>query len=119
MYSVIEKIEIFRENYIREYGERKYRKVLSKIHSSKKIGNLIHQSQIKQLSPNKNDFLYCLNEVPFFMFSKADTLAIGAVLALELWHNTLNQDYYYLDEYNLNRVFEGIIIDCDKIKLNL
>lgn len=119
MNSVIEKIEIFKENYIREYGERKYRKVLSKIHSSKKIGNLIHLSQIKQISPNKSDFLYSVKEIPFFMFSKADTLAIGAVLALELWHNTLNQEYYYLDEYNLNRVFEGIIIFCNKRKLKL
>jgi len=119
MYPAIDKIELFKESYIREYGERKYRKILDKVQSSKKIKRLIDKSIEMRFSPNKNDYLYCLNEIPFFLFSKPDTLAIGAVLSLELWHNTVNQDFYFLDEYDLEHVFEGIINDCENIKLKL
>ncbi len=117
MYSFIEKINLFKESFIKEYGERKYRQISSKIDNSKKIRNLIKHSQIKQQSPNKNDFLYLLNEVPYFIFSKADTLAMGAILAFELWHNSLNKSYSFLGEDELIHVLEEIIESCDKIKL--
>jgi len=119
MRSIIENISLFRIAFIREYGERKYRKVYSKVYSSNKIRNLVCQSQYKQLSPNKNDFLYCLNEIPYFIFSRADTLAMGAILAFELWQNSVNQDYLFLDENKLEKLFEDIIRDCDKTIIRL
>lgn len=116
MCSINEKIEMFKECYIREYGHRKYREIFSKISSSKKVANLIEQSKIKQISPNKNDYIFLLNEMPYFLFSRTDTLAMGAVFALELWHKTLNEDYYYLDEYNLDSVFKGIIYNSNLMR---
>jgi len=119
MKSIIESISLFRFAFIREYGERKYRKVYSKVYSSNKIRNLVYQSQHKQLPPNKNDFLYCLNEIPYFIFSRADTLAMGAILALELWQTSVNQGYLFLDENKLKNLFEDIISDCDKTIIRL
>ena len=119
MDSILDKISLFKSAFIREFGERKYRKIFTKVHTSNKIRNLIYQSQLKQLPPNKNDFLYCLNEIPYFIFSRADTLAMGAILALELWHTTINQDYLFSDEYKLNILFDDIIRDCEKTILRL
>jgi hypothetical protein len=119
MYLAIEKINLFRIGFIKEYGERKYRKIFLKVHTSNKIRNLINQSLYKRMAPNKNDFLYSLNEIPFFIFSRADTLAMGALLSLELWHTTLNQNYSFLNEFELNNLFEAIIEDCDKMIIKL
>jgi len=116
MYSFTDNINDFKAAFIKEYGERKYRIIHSKISQSKKIHKLIRLSQSKQMAPNKNDFMYRLNEIPYFLFTRPDNLALGSVLALELWHNTLNTNYYFLSEYNLNNVFNGIIFDCERMK---
>jgi len=111
------KTETYKKWFLREYGERKYRTINSKINSSNKVRKLILLSQEKQVPLLELDYIHCLKETPYFLFSKADTLAMGAVLFLELWHNQLNQDYSYLDQSSLINVFYGIFHECDKFKI--
>ncbi len=117
MRSILENIYLFKTGFIENYGRKKYDQISSKVYSSSKIAKLISASNIKLIAPNKNDFLYALNETIYFIFSKPDTLAMGSILAFELWHKTLNADYSYLNEVELNIVFEGIIEECEKMKL--
>jgi len=114
---LLNKIDRFKKRFIREYGERKYKKIYSRIYSSNKIMDLIIKSQDKQLVPLRNDYIYSLKETPYFFFSKADTLAMGAVLALEFWNITSNKNYCFLGEHELIRVFDGILWECNSIKI--
>ncbi|MFW5983211.1 MAG: hypothetical protein ACOCQ4_01825 [bacterium] len=114
MEKLEERIQKTKQNYSNQKGPEKLKKVEGKIYASKKIRRLIQQSQQKMLSPNKNDFLYSVNEIPFFILSKKDTIFMGVVCAFELWHKTINTSYQYMDEFSLNRTFEEILNDFKK-----
>lgn len=116
MKSFSESVNSHREAFIREYGEKKYRQISSKIFNSKKIKKLIELSQINHITPDVHDYLNCINEIPYFIFSKPDKVSMGAIVALELWHNTLNSDYSMLEEYLLNAYLFGIKSDCQNYK---
>ena len=101
-------IIVFKENF----GEEKFIKIFNKIQTSNKISDLIRVSHQNLIVPNKNDYLYSLNEVPYFIFAGTDTLAIGAVLALNRWNEECNRYLHLADEAMLNYTLEGILKDC-------
>ena len=118
MITALERIANKREYFQKEYGEKKFRKISEVIKTSNKIQRkIINQSVSLHTAPNKNDFLFCLNEIPYFLFCKADTLEIGALLALELWHESVNSNNSFLNDYELNFIIDGIISDCNKRRL--
>ncbi|MCB0746642.1 MAG: hypothetical protein KDC90_04185 [Ignavibacteriae bacterium] len=114
-----ELINDFFQEYQTEFGRRKFEKVYQKIQTSNKISKLLYVAKQKRAVPNKNDYLYSLNEVPYFIFSKADTLALGALIALERWNKECNQEIVYANEFLLKEIAIKILQDCSKIKLNL
>ncbi len=109
-------IEDYLETFAIEYGKRKFEKIYRKIQTSKKISSLIYLSNQRMVVPNKNDFLYSLNEIPFFIFSKAETLALGALLGLERWNQECNKSLYIADDDILKDIAINILIDCKKLK---
>src|SRR5690554_5331249 len=80
----------FTDSYVREFGERKYYAIVNKIMNSNKISKLITVSKQKGLPPTSNDYLYCLNEIPYFIFSRGQTQAVGALIALQRWNDEVN-----------------------------
>lgn len=112
-----ELLEDYIKDYQREFGMRKYEKVYKNVYTSKKISNLIYLTRQRMLIPNKNDFLYSLNETLYFIFSKADTLALGGLLSLERWNIECNQTLRLANSYQLKDIAVGIIQDCLKTKL--
>jgi hypothetical protein len=101
----MKELEEIKEWYIREFGQRKYLKIESKVKGSKKIQKLLYLCQ--SVAPNKNDFYQCVMEMPYFMIAKADTILIGEIIAFEIWHNTVNKDFNYLDKYEFIKAFTG------------
>lgn len=80
-------------NYFKkEFGERKYRKIESKIFNSNKVSNLIKISKERFVVPNQNDYIPMLHEIPYFIFANRDVIAAGAILALERWNLECNCD---------------------------
>jgi len=111
-----ELLEDYLETFAIEFGKRKYEKVFRKVQTSSKISNLIYLSNQKMIVPNKNDFLYSLNEIPFFIFSKAETLALGGLLGLERWNQECNSRLYLADNKTLKEIAINILNDCKKLK---
>jgi hypothetical protein len=109
-------IEDYFETFAIEYGKRKFEKIYRKIQTSNKISNLIYLSNQRLVVPNKGDFLYSLNVIPFFTFSKAETLALGALLALERWNQECNKSLFLIDDDELKNIAIKILIDCKKLK---
>jgi len=97
--SYDEIIEYVLSAYIREFGERKFKTVLDKIMTSNKISGLISKARYSRVAPGSKDFLYCLNEIPYFIFSRGQTQAIAALIALQRWNEEVNsQQYLLLDD---------------------
>lgn len=107
------------QEYQKEFGNRKFDKIYHKIQTSNKISKLLLEAKQKRVVPNKNDYLYSLNEVPYFIFSKAETLALGAILALERWNSECNNVIVFADQELLKEIACKILEDCSKIKLTL
>ena len=76
--------------YIIEFGEDKYKTVINKVISSKKISKFINSEKYKDIPPVAMDFIYCLNEIPFFIFSRGQTQAVAALIALQKWNEEIN-----------------------------
>jgi hypothetical protein len=88
-------------SYIKEFGERKFNSILDKIKNSNKIQRLINLSIEKQSPPGSMDFLYLMNEIPFFIFSRGQTQAVGALVALMRWNQDVNSTHLLLTEEGL------------------
>lgn len=109
----------FAKNFQTEFGMIKYDKIYDTIHTSNKISNLIDLSRQKKAVPNQKDYLHCLNTIVYFVFSKAETLAMGSLIALERWNRECNQELHLADDYKLDIIAEGILRECAQTKLNL
>ena len=88
-------------SYIREFGERKFKTVLNKVMTSNKISGLISTAKYKGVPPDSKDLLYCLNEIPYFIFSRGQTQAVAALIALQRWNEEVNSQQFLLSEDGL------------------
>lgn len=107
------------QEYQMEFGKRKFEKIYQKIQTSNNISKLLFEAKQKRVVPNKNNFIYSINAIPYFIFSKADTIALGALLALERWNNECNKVIVFADKELLKKIASQILEDCSKLKLNL
>tara|TARA_B100000900_G_scaffold390087_1_gene383504 strand:+ start:870 stop:1247 length:378 start_codon:yes stop_codon:yes gene_type:complete len=114
-----ELLQDYSETFFIEFGRRKLEKIQRKIQTSKTISTLIYLSNQKRAVPNKNDFLYNLNEIPFFIFAKAETLALGGLLGLERWNQECNSRLRLANNDELKKIAIGILMDCKKTKINI
>jgi hypothetical protein len=88
-------------SYVREFGERKFKTVLDKIMTSNKISGLISTAKYRGVPPGSKDFLYCLNEIPYFIFSRGQTQAVAALIALQRWNEEVNSQQFILNDEGL------------------
>ena len=99
--SYNEIVDYMIETHIHLYGEDKFKKILDKVMTSNKISGLISTLRYKGVPPGSKDFLYCLHEIPYFLSSHNQTVAIAALLALERWNEEVNSQQFLLNEDGL------------------
>ena len=119
METAINRIERFKELYKTAFGIRKYEKVYQKIYNSNKIAKLFSLASEKHLAPHSLDYIYALNEIPYFMFSKGDTQALGAIIAFERWMKSGNMEVQFITGIELNQILDGIINESSKSILTI
>jgi len=95
--------------YIRENGEVKLRKIYEKIMTSNKVSGFISKVRFMNIVPGSKDYLACLNEIPYFLFSKPTTIAVGAFFFLQRWNSEVNSQSFLLDDYGLHERAMGIL----------
>lgn len=95
--------------YIREYGEVKLRKIYEKIMTSNKVSGFISKVKFMNVVPGSKDYLACLNEIPYFIFSKPATIAVGAFFFLQRWNSEVNTHGFLLDDDGLHQRAMGIL----------
>lgn len=85
-----ELLEHIYSSYAREFGERKLSEVMNKVITSKKVEGFIKESKLRKIPPHNNYIIQMLNEIPFFIFSRGQTIVVGAMLVLQMWNEEVN-----------------------------
>lgn len=106
-------------DYVREFGQRKFKKICDKITQSSKLSGFNNVTIQKGHAPNHMDIYYVVNGVPYFMICKAETLCIGCLLALDRWNLEANENYIYMDEFQLSVVAQKVIKQALKTKVRI
>lgn len=88
-------------SFEKEFGERKLNKIKHNIITSNKVADFILKSRQKKYAPQNDYILQMLNEIPYFMFSRGQTLVAGALIALQKWNEEANENNILLSEEKL------------------
>ena len=68
--------------YADEHGMKKVKEIEAKVEDSRNMHNLVFNTIHGRDIPPVDDFLAILNTVPYFIFSKAETACLGALIAM-------------------------------------
>jgi len=102
-------IEAYHEWYCKKYGTVKHKKVASKFANSSTIGNLVKNAQVNEKAIDWKVIISQLHIIPFFIFSRKETVALGAIFTLEAWDKFVNIDRKLMSEGELKIAFVSIL----------
>lgn len=105
--------------YNQEYGNKKGLEILSKIDSSKRVHEFITKLRVEELSPGDFGFITVVNSLPYFFFSKGETLGYGAIFAIQQWITESSNDMFQLDDSTIHRIIVETILRAESTKVNL
>ena len=80
------------EYYKYHYGQSKIDEVKRKIQNSNTVKKLFEESRIRRGVLTGKDYVIAMNSITYFMFSKKETIILGALIALRLWNETINSE---------------------------
>jgi hypothetical protein len=106
-------VDAYALKYIKEFGERKAKAINEKVMTSNKISGLISKSRHERIPISARTYLYTLNSIPYFVFSRGQTQALAALLSLDRWHIEVNTDLKLLNSGQLLALAKSIIRDCE------
>ena len=99
--------EAIRE-FIKEYGEKKYRQIFDKITKSASVKkNLVVLLSLNR-PPNSSELLAIVQNDSFFLFSNKRNTAIAATILLRRWDEYCNSDNLISDDYKLIEILEKL-----------
>lgn len=103
--------EPFIEDFAREYGERRVRKVVSKVDDSRKIRNYFIKLQEIRLPPHPKDIVVTIMSIPFFAVANKYTVGLACVYLLMKWNEDFNDEGSIASDSELERIFRGIMAE--------
>lgn len=118
-FSFDELIKLYLGLYFQEYGKKKGVEVISKIQTSKKIQVFITRIRIEKLNPGDAGFITMVNSIPYFLFSKGETLGAGALLSIQQWIDQTSMDTFKLNDSTIHSMIVETIFRAEKTKVNL
>lgn len=104
-------VDSYALTYIKEFGERKAKAINEKVMTSNKISGLISKSKHERIPISARTYLYTLNSIPYFVFSRGQTQALAALLSLDRWHIEVNKDLKLLGPSQLLFLANSVIKD--------
>jgi hypothetical protein len=110
--------EEFAQQYIIEYGNTKFEKVAAIVKSSDKIESYINTVIINSSAPNADDLQYVMNSHSFFMWSKEETICLGALGVILRWSGSIYDGYSQEQDEIETRVMARLIDKCSRLKYN-
>jgi len=77
----------FMEQYQYEYGEKKIIEIIHNVENNEKIQQYLNNILNNDLKPTAKELEVLMNTISYFMFSKEETLCLGALATFVLWRN--------------------------------
>jgi hypothetical protein len=105
-------VDSYAIRYAGAFGQDKALAVNKRIMTSNKISGLIARSRHHGYSPSHLDYLHTINTIPYFIFSRGQTQALAALLALDRWHVEVNMQLNLLSPDSMLTRAELIIQEC-------
>ena len=105
----------FTNDYIREFGERRLRKIRSKVTESRGVQKYLVKLQEVYLSPHFEDLTVVVMNMPFFMVANKETVTMASLILLEIWNTKLNANNKLLSDYELERLAIQVISNCSSM----
>lgn len=106
--------QAFRSYYISKYGIDKYETLFNKVASSDKFSRLFGESIRMRIVPTVKDYIYTIAPIPYFLFAKGETRALGILIAIRFWDERVNKAYGLASPQELDRktisVFEQLSV---------
>lgn len=106
-----ELVDPFIDDYTREYGERRVRKIISKIENSKSVKNYLIKLQEIGLVPHPKDVIVTVMNSPYFPLANKYTVGFASVYLLTKWNNEINADGNIASDYDLEMIFREIMVE--------
>jgi len=100
--------QAFRSYYIRKNGTDKYDTLFIKISSSAKFSRLFGESIRMQIVPTVKDYIYTTAQIPYFLFAKGETRALGVIIAIRFWDERVNKAYNLATSQELDRKMQSV-----------
>ena len=118
-FSAEDLIEIFANFYTEEYGTKKMREILEKVCYSPKLLKFIDMLRTQRLSPGRDGFITIVNTIPYFLFSKGETLCVGTLIAIQKWIIETKDDGFRLSDEQIHQIVLETIFKAEKTKMHL
>jgi hypothetical protein len=100
----------FRTYYASKYGVEKYESLYNKVANSDKYSRLFGESIRMRIVPTAKDFIYTIAPIPYFLFAKGETRALGVVIAIRLWDERVNKVYSLATTQELDNKTRSVFI---------
>jgi hypothetical protein len=112
----------FMELYQFEYGEKKIIEIIHNVENNEKIQQYLNNILNNDLKPTAKDLEILMNTVSYFMFSKEETLCLGALATFVLWRNRWmikNHIWDVLEQEEIDNTLIDICVQLiDNCKVN-
>jgi hypothetical protein len=105
--------------YNQEYGNKKGLEVLSKIQFSNKTQEFIAKLRYEKLNPGVDGFINLVNTIPYFLFSKGETLCYGTLVAIHQWIEQSSEDAFKIRYDIIHSIVVETIFKSEKTKFHI
>jgi hypothetical protein len=83
----------FKSYYTSKNGSTKFEKIFDTVSNSPLVNNAFLETAQRRVAPSGTDFFELILSLRYFIFAKNETRALGAVIALKIWEERVNQVY--------------------------
>jgi len=112
----------FMELYQYEYGEKKIIEIIHSVENNEKIQQYLNNILNNDFKPTAKELEILMNTVSYFMFSKEETLCLGALATFVLWRNRWmikNDIWDVLEQEEIDNTLINICVELiDNCKVN-
>lgn len=102
-------------DYRIEFGERKFRKLISEVSDAKRFNIFIQECITTGVLPNPIDFYSCVMNSILYSFSGKYKLIAAALLLLNRWNDEVNANQRLLNEYDLDNFAKRLIQEGNQL----
>lgn len=104
---------------VTEFGTIKVNEIINKVNSSGKVSKFLFEAKRINLRLGTEDFLGCIHASSSFIFSKAESISIAAIILLKKWDYEIGKPNAISDNVFLNKRFFSILDKCDCFKSHI